>query len=203
MLLTFYPGSVNDRHVDAAVRCLKEDGVLILPTDTVYAMACSLHSAKAFERMCRLKGVRPDKAQFSLLCSDLSNISEYTRPISREVFRLMKSCLPGPFTFILQAGHRLPSVFRSSKKTIGIRVPDHVVPQAVIRAMELPLVVTSVRNDDEILDYATDPEVIDEKWGHQVDLILDGGTCDFEPSTIVDCTAETPVVVREGKGVLK
>ena len=203
MLLTIYPGNPNSKHISTAVELLKNDGVVIIPTDTVYAMACSIHSSKAFEKICRLKGVKPEKANFSFLCSDLSNISDFTKPFSREVFRVMKNSLPGPFTFILQANNHVPAIFRSNKKTIGIRVPDNAIAQAIVRELGNPLMVTSVHDDDEILDYTTDPEVIDEKFGSEADLVIDGGYSEFHPSTIIDCTGEVPVVIREGKGIVR
>src|SRR5688572_19945531 len=162
MLLTIYPGNPNSRHIDTAVALLKADGVLVIPTDTVYALACSISSNKAFQRICRLKGVKPEKANFSFLCSDLSHIADYTLPFSREVFRVMKNALPGPYTFILNASTRVPAIFRSNKKTIGIRVPDNNIAQAIVRELGNPLMVTSVRQDDDIIEYTTDPAVIDE-----------------------------------------
>jgi tRNA threonylcarbamoyl adenosine modification protein (Sua5/YciO/YrdC/YwlC family) len=203
MLLTIYPDNPNPRHIETAVECLKNDGVVIIPTDTVYALACNIHSSKAFERICRLKGVKPQKANFSFLCGDLSNISDYTKPFSREVFRVMKNSLPGPFTFILLANNHVPSIFRSNKKTIGIRVPDNNIPQAIVSGLGNPLMVTSVHDDDEILDYTTDPQVIHEKFGNDVDLVIDGGYSEFQPSTIIDCTGSEPIVVREGKGIVR
>src|SRR5690242_16742478 len=148
MLLTIYPGNPNSRHISTAVELLKNDGVIILPTDTVYAMACSIGSNKAFQRICRLKDVKPEKANFSFLCSDLSHISEYTLPFSREVYRVMKNSLPGPYTFILQASHSVPAIFRSKKRTIGIRVPDNNIAQAVLKELGHPLMVTSLRQDE-------------------------------------------------------
>ena len=203
MLLTIYPDNPNSRHISTAVELLKNDGVVVIPTDTVYAIACSIGSNKAFERICRLKGVKPEKANFSFVCSDLSNISDYTKPFSREVFRVMKNSLPGPFTFILQANNQVPAIFRSNKKTIGIRVPDNNIAHTIVQELGSPLMVTSVHDADEILDYTTDPAVIDEKYGHDVDLVIDGGYSEFHPSTIIDCTGEIPVVIREGKGIVK
>jgi len=203
MLLTIYPDNPNARHISTAVELLKADGVVVIPTDTVYAIACSINSNKAFERICRLKGVKPEKANFSFLCSDLSNISDYTKPFSREVFRVMKNSLPGPFTFILQANNQVPAIFRSNKKTIGIRVPDNNIAHAIVKELGSPLMVTSVHDADEILDYTTDPAVIDEKFGQDIDLVIDGGYSEFHPSTIIDCTGEVPVVIREGKGIVK
>ena len=182
---------------------LKDDGVLVIPTDTVYALACSIHSNKAFQRICRIKDVKPEKANFSFLCSDLSNISDYTTPFSREVFRVMKSSLPGPFTFILNASHSVPVIFRSNKKTIGIRVPDNNIAQAILGQLGHPLMVTSVRQDDDQIEYTTDPALIDETLGKQVDLVIDGGTGEFRPSTIIDCTGAIPEVIREGKGAVQ
>ena len=200
LLITIYPGSPDPRFISDAVNVLKRDGVIVIPTDTVYALACSIQSNKAFERICRLKDVKPSKANFSFLCSDLSNISEFTTPFSREVFRVMKNSLPGPYTFILNAGNKVPAIFRSNKKTIGIRVPDNSIAQAIVQSLGNPLMVTSIRQDEESIEYSTDPALIDETLGNNVDLVIDGGTGTFTPSTIIDCTGEVPEVIREGKG---
>ncbi len=202
MILKFFGSSVNEKHIEQIVRTLKDGGIIIIPTDTVYALAGDIHSSKAMEKICRFKNIKPDKANFSFLCHDLRNISEFTKPFNTEIFRLMKNSLPGPFTFILNANNNIPTIFKSNKKTIGIRVPDNPFSQAIIEALGNPLMVTSVHDDDEFYDYVTDPEVIHERFGAQVDLVIDGGVSDFEPSTVIDCTDSEPVIIRQGKGIV-
>lgn len=203
MLLKFFGNSINQKHISQITETLKNDGVIIIPTDTVYALACSIQSNKAFERICRIKNIKPEKAKFSFLCHDLKNISSYTKPFSTEIFRLMKNSLPGPFTFILNANSHVPVIFKSNKKTIGIRVPDNEIALAIVDANNFPLMVTSVHSDDTMEEYLTDPDIIEERHGNMVDLIVDGGPGLFIPSTIIDCTGDVPVVVREGKGKIE
>lgn len=200
MILKFHGDSINEKYIEQIVQILKSDGIIIIPTDTVYALAGNIHSAKAMERICRFKNIKPEKANFSFLCHDLRNISEFTKPFNTEIFRLMKNSLPGPFTFILNANNNVPTIFKSNKKTIGIRVPDNSIALAIIEALGNPLMVTSVHDDDQFFDYVTDPDTIDERFGSQVDCVIDGGVSDFEPSTVIDCTDNAPVVVRLGKG---
>lgn len=202
MPLTIYPGNINDRHLAQAVEIVRKGGVIVIPTDTVYALACDIYATPAIERIARMKQVKPGKANFSFICQDLSNISEFTRPFGTEVFRLMKSVLPGPFTFILNANSNVPAIFKSNKKTIGIRVPDNSIARALVRELGHPLMVTSVHDDDEVLEYTTDPEAIEERLGDLVDLVIDGGNSELTPSTVIDCTGSEPVVIREGKGIL-
>ena len=200
MILKFHGDSINEKYIEQIVHILKNDGIIIIPTDTVYALAGNIQSSKAMERICRFKNIKPEKANFSFLCHDLRNISEFTKPFNTEIFRLMKNSLPGPFTFILNANNNVPTIFKSNKKTIGIRVPDNSIALAIIEALGNPLMVTSVHDDDQFFDYVTDPETIDERFGSQVDCVIDGGVSDFEPSTVIDCTDNAPVVVRLGKG---
>jgi len=200
VLLKFFGQSINQKHISQIVEALQNDGVIIIPTDTVYAFAGNIYSNKAIERICRVKNIKLEKANFSFLCHDLSNISNFTKPFNNEIFRLMKSSLPGPFTFILNANSNVPAIFKSNKKTIGIRVPDNVIPIAIIEALGNPLVVSSVMSKDSITDYLTIPEEIEEQYGQVVDLVIDGGPSKFIPSTVIDCTDDVPVVVREGKG---
>jgi tRNA threonylcarbamoyl adenosine modification protein (Sua5/YciO/YrdC/YwlC family) len=202
MLLKIYPDNPNMLHVQKAVNALKDGEVIIIPTDTVYALACNIYSTRAVEKICRLKNVKPEKANFSFLCYDLSHISDFTKPFSTEIFRLMKSSLPGPFTFILNANSNVPTIFRSNKKTIGIRVPDNNIARTIIRELGNPLMVSSVHADDEIIGYTSDPSEIESSFTDQVAFIIDGGYSDIRPSTVIDCTNEVPVVIREGKGEL-
>lgn len=201
-MIQIFPGNINNKLLMTAVDTLKNDGVLIIPTDTVYALACSLKSRKAFERICQIKNIKPAQANFSIVFTDFSHLSEYTKSFSREVFRVMKSNLPGPFTFILNAGGSVPEIYKSKKKTVGIRIPDHEVVQALITELGHPLVVSSLHNDDEITEYYNDADEIDRNYSTKVDLIIDGGFSEMIASTVIDCTQDVPVVVRQGKGAL-
>ena len=202
MLIELHPKNPNPRELKRVIDALNTDQVIILPTDTIYAMGCKLNSKKALETMCRIAGKKPEKVHFSLLCSDLSHLSEYTAPLDKSTFRLMKNNLPGPFTFIVQANKQVTKWFAGNKKTIGIRVPDHVIAQTIVAQLEYPLLVSIIHHDDTILEYMTDPQEIAEKFRHQVSLVIDGGAGGHEPSTIVDCTGSEPVILRQGKGVL-
>lgn len=179
---------------------MARDGVVVVPTDTVYSFATRLGNAKGFDRLAKLKGIRPDKAHFSLLCEDLSGLSLHAQHIPNPVFKLMKRVLPGPYTFVLKASGEVPKLFKSAKKTIGIRVPNHPVALALLRELGQPLVVSSVHDEDDLLEYTTDPELIAERWGHAVDLVVDGGIGQLEASTVIDCSSGEPEVVREGLG---
>ena len=198
--LKFHGKTINEKFLARITEALKNDGVIIIPTDTVYAFAANIQSNKAFERICRIKNIKPEKANFSFLCPDLRNISLFTKPFSTEVFRFMKNSLPGPYTFILNANSNVPAIFKSNKKTIGIRVPDNKIALAILEALENPLMVSSVYSNENNQEYLTDPDNILEKYGEIVDIIIDGGPGLFEPSTVIDCTGNDPSVVREGKG---
>ena len=200
MVLKFYGKTINEKYIDQIVEVLRNDGMVIIPTDTIYALACSIRSNKAIEKVCRFKNVKLEKANFSFLCADLSNISEYTKPFNTEIFRLMKNTLPGPYTYILNASSNIPAIFKSNKKTIGIRVPDNPIALAIIKKLGNPLMVTSLRDADEVYDYVTDPDVIEERFGNHVDIVVDCGTSTFEPSTVIDCSGNEAIVIREGKG---
>jgi len=200
LLIRIHQDKPDLERVREVVSLLKKDGVVVCPTDTVYSFACVLGSSKGFDRISRLKGLRPNKAHFSILCSDLSELSNYSRPVPNEIFKLMKRALPGPFTFILQSGGNVPKLYRSSKKTIGIRIPDNSVVQAVLKELGKPLVVSSVHDADEILEYTTDPELIEERHGHAVDAVVHGGFGELYASTILDCSSGIPEIIREGRG---
>jgi len=199
-MLQLFPGNINEKHLEKAVSILKNDGVLIIPTDTVYALACSLKSRKAFERICQIKDIKPEKANFSVAFVDFSSLSEYTKPFSREIFKVMKSNLPGPFTFILNASSRVPEIFKSKKKTVGIRIPDNEIVQSLIKSINEPLVVSSLHSENEITDYYSDAGEIEREYADRVDLIIDGGYSEMVASTVIDCTGDEPVVIRDGKG---
>lgn len=200
MLLKIYPDNPNQRHILTVVDCLKSGGTVIFPTDTIYAMGCDIYKTKAIDRVAQIKGTKREKANFSFLCHDLSQLSDFTKPINNEVFKLMKSTLPGPFTFILNANNNVPKLFQSKKKTLGIRVPDNNIVSEIIRELGNPITTTSIHDEDDIIEYSTDPELIHEKFENLVDIVIDGGYGDNEPSTIIDCTGDDIEVIREGKG---
>ncbi|MBK7382231.1 MAG: threonylcarbamoyl-AMP synthase [Flavobacteriales bacterium] len=200
MLITLHPTHPETRKIRTAVEALRSGAVIICPTDTVYAYVCSSESARAIEEVARLKGVKPHKAELSLICADLSQLSAYARSVDTATFRLMKRALPGPYTFILQASAAIPKLFKNNRRTVGIRVPDHPVPMALVNELGHALVAASVHDPDQLLDYTADPERIDEHIGHQVEFVLDAGVCGLEGSTIIDVSDGAPVILREGKG---
>ncbi|MCF8303187.1 MAG: threonylcarbamoyl-AMP synthase [Bacteroidales bacterium] len=201
MLLKIYPENPSPRKIKKVVECLSDGGVIIYPTDTVYGLGCDIFHQKAVERIARIKGIRKDKANFSFICYDLSQLSDFTKPISNDVFRLMKDKLPGPFTFILNANNKVPKLFQSNKKTVGIRIPQNPIASEIIKELGNPIVSTSVKDDDEILEYSTDPEAMHERFKNEVDIVIDGGHGDNIASTVVDCTKDEIEIIREGKGV--
>ena len=202
MLVKLFNENPNLRDIIKIVDVLRKGGLIIYPTDTVYGLGCDITNAKAVEKVARIKGVKVEKNSFSFICSDLSHISDYTKPISSSVFKLMKKNLPGPFTFILDANNNLPKYFKV-KKTVGIRVPDNNIIREIVRELGNPILSTSVYDDDEIIEYTTDPELIHEKYYEIADIVIDGGYGELIPSTIVDCTGDEITIVREGKGVLE
>lgn len=200
MLLNIHPDNPDMRKVEQVVSALRKGSIIIYPTDTVYSMACDLNNRKAVERMAQIKGIKLEKANFSLICYDLSHISDFTVQFSNSIYKLMKRALPGPYTFILNANNSVPKLFKSKKKTIGIRVPNNNIAREIVLALGNPLISTSVHDDDEILEYITDPELIHEKYENQIDIVIDGGYGQNEASTIIDCTDNEPDVIREGIG---
>jgi len=202
MLIKLYEENIDQRKLNYIVDTLKNGGIIIYPTDTVYSMGCDIMHQKAVEKIAKLKGLQIEKTRFSFICHDLSHLSDYTRPIPNPVFKLMKRNLPGPFTFILEANSNVPRYFKGKKKTIGIRVPDNAIIREIVRELGNPIFASSIHDTDEILAYTTDPELIHEEWGGKVDLIIDGGFGGNEVSTIVDCSSEEVEILREGKGEL-
>ncbi len=204
MLLRINPDKLVIEDILKTVEVLKNDGVIIYPTDSVYAMGCSSNSPKAIEKICRIKKTTPEKINLSLVCADLSQLSEYAKPLPNNTFRLMKKALPGPYTFILQAANNIPKIFlRQNKKTIGIRVPYNNICREIITQLGFPLVSTSLHNeDDEIIDYFTDPEMIYSQYEKIADVVIDGGYGNIYVTTILDCTEDETVVIREGLGSL-
>ena len=201
MYVKLFEDNPNGRDIRKVVDILKDGGVIIYPTDTIYAMGCDINEVKAVERVCDLKGVKREKGNFWIICQQLSNIAMYGK-VSNEVFKLMKHNLPGPFTFILPATNRLPNVMMNRRKTIGIRVPDNFIVQAIVEELGNPLLTTSVKADDEVVEYMTDPELIHERYGNLVDLVIDGGYGKNVASTVVDCTEDEITIVRQGIGDL-
>ena len=202
MLIKIYPDNPDPRHIRTVVDCLKRGGTVIFPTDTIYALGCDIYQTRALDRVAQIKGTKREKANFSFLCHDLSQLSDFTKPINNEVFKLMKRTLPGPFTYILNANNNVPKLFQSKKKTLAIRVPDNNIISEIIRELGNPITTTSIHDEDDIIEYSTDPELIHEKFENLVDIVIDGGYGDNEPSTIIDCTGDEIIVVREGKGEL-
>jgi tRNA threonylcarbamoyl adenosine modification protein (Sua5/YciO/YrdC/YwlC family) len=200
MLLKLYTDSPNPRVVQKIANALREGGLIIYPTDTVYAIGCDIFHARAVEKICKLKNEDPRKANLSFVCDDLSQVSEYAR-VSTPVFKLMKRNLPGPFTFILDGSNSLPKLFKQ-KKTVGVRIPNNAIVKAIVHELGNPLMSMTLHDQDDQIEYTTDPELIDERYGNQVDLVIDGGIGGLHVSTIVDCTQEQPEIIRQGKGQL-
>ena len=203
MLLRINPTNPEGRKIAQAVEALKNGGVIIYPTDTVYALGCDINDGKAVDRICKLRDLDPRKAHLSLICRDISQVSDFTQQIDNQIFRLMKKHLPGPFTFVLNSNNQVPKMFKNRKRTIGIRIPDNNICMAIVEELDHPILTASLKSDDEILEYFTDPADIYEDYKKLVDLVIDGGVGGNVPSTVVDCTGAEPVVIREGTGVLE
>jgi tRNA threonylcarbamoyl adenosine modification protein (Sua5/YciO/YrdC/YwlC family) len=203
MLIKIYPENPNPKDVRQVVDILKSGGIIIYPTDTVYGLGCDIMNAKAVERIARYRNIEIEKSNFSFICSDLSHVADFSKPLSNQVFKLLKRYLPGPFTFILNANSNVPKYFKGKKKTVGIRIPDNSIILEIVRELGNPIMSTSIHDDDEIIEYSTDPELIHEKFENIADMVIDGGYGDNIPSTIVDCTDEIPVIVRQGKGIFE
>lgn len=202
MLVKIYPDNPNPRELERVVNILRDGGVIIYPTDTVYGIGCDITKPKAVERIIKIKELKPKEAQFSFICSDLSHIANFAK-VDNSTFKLLKRNLPGPFTFVLPGLNRVPDYFLSKRKTVGIRIPDHTIPLELVRMLGNPILTTSLKDDDEVIEYTSDPELIYERYGEVVDVIVDGGYGDNVASTIVDCTSDEPEVIREGKGELR
>lgn len=202
MLVELNKDNPDQRVIDEAVEILQNGGIIIYPTDTVYAFGCSLMNKKAIEQLAKLKGVKLKKANFSLICHDLSNISEHTKYMDRPTYKILNKNLPGPFTFILKASSKIPKLFETNRKTVGIRIPDAEIVRAIVQGLGNPLVTTSLHDDDEIVDYTTDPYEIAQVWENRVDMIIDGGFGNNEPSTVVDLSDGDVEIVRQGIGEL-
>ncbi|MDB4094332.1 L-threonylcarbamoyladenylate synthase [Flavobacteriaceae bacterium] len=198
-LLKIYPENPNPKAIQKVVDVLRKGGLIIYPTDTVYGLGCDITNVKALERIAKIKGVKLERSNFSFICHDLSNLSDYVTQIETPIFKLLKRSLPGPYTFILPGANSLPYPFKK-KKTVGIRVPDDPIALEIVRALGNPIVSTSIHDEDEILEYTTDPELIFEKWNSKVELVIDGGFGDNQPSTVIEVHGTEITIVREGKG---
>lgn len=200
MLVKIYPENPNQREIDRVVEVLRDGGLVIYPTDTVYAIGCDAMNVRAVEKICQIKGVNPQKSNLSIICYDLSNISEYAK-VSNQAFKLMKKNLPGPFTFILPTSNELPKIYKH-KKEVGIRIPDNSIIRELVDVLGNPILTMSIHDEDDIVEYSTDPELINEKYEDLVDIIIDGGFGGLEASTVVDCTTDDFEIIRQGKGEL-
>ncbi|HLS71679.1 MAG TPA: L-threonylcarbamoyladenylate synthase [Chitinophagaceae bacterium] len=201
MLLKIHPENPQKRHLDTVIECLKNGGIIIYPTDTIYGIGCDIYNKKAVERICRIKGLDPKKANLSFICEDLSHLSTFARNLSNPTFRILKAALPGPYTFILPASKETPKIIQSKKDTVGLRVPDHIISQEIVRKLGNPLMSTSLpMQDEEHVSYYTDPEIIYDLFHKQVDIIIDSGIGNMTPSTVVDCTQDEPQLIRQGQG---
>ena len=199
--IKIYEDKPNEAAIAKVVKILKDGGLVIYPTDTVYGLGCDITNTKALERIAKIKGVKLEKANFSFICHDLSNLSDYVKQVDTATFKLLKRALPGPYTFILPGNNNLPKEFKK-KTTVGIRIPNNSIALEIVRQLGNPIVSTSIRDEDDVIEYTTDPELIFEKWQNLVDVVIDGGYGDNIGSTIIDLSGDSPIVVREGKGSL-
>lgn len=202
MLLKIYPENPNTRAIQQVVECLKDGGIIIYPTDTIYGIGCDIYRPKAIERIIQIQGNAKKKSALSFICHDLSHLSDFTTPINNQIFKAMKRVLPGPYTFILNANNQVPKIIHGNKKTVGIRVPDNNIIREIVKEFGNPILSSSIKDEDEVLEYITDPELIYETYGDLVDIVIDGGYGDNIPSTVIDCTNDEIEIIREGKGEL-
>lgn len=199
--IKLYNDNPNPREIEKIVKVLQAGGLIIYPTDTVYGLGCDITNSKALDKVAKIKGVKPEKANFSFVCNDLSHLSDYVKQIDTTTYKILKRALPGPYTFVLPGSNSLPKAYKK-RKTVGIRIPDNNIARAIVQALGNPIVSTSIHDEDEILEYTTDPELIFEKWQNIVDVVVDGGYGDNHASTVIDLTTDEPEVIREGKGSL-
>src|ERR1043165_2006976 len=200
MLLRINPDNIDDRLIFQVVNCLKKGGIIIYPTDTVYTLGCDLTHRDAYEKVCKLKDVRSNKANFSIVCYDLSHITDFTMSVPTPVYKMMKRCLPGPYTFILNGNNNLSKIYGYNKKTVGIRVPDNNIARSIVDALGAPILSASIKNEDTILEYITDPDELYEVYENLVDIVIDGGVGGNVASTVIEYTGAEPILVREGAG---
>ncbi len=203
MLLKIYPENPNRNHIRKVVDVLEEGGIIIYPTDTVYAMGCDIRATKSIEKIARLKGLNPTNPDLSIIFLNMSHLAEYTIIRDNNVFKLLKRNLPGPFTFIVRANNQIPKIFKNKKKTVGIRIPDNNIVMELVRELGRPIITTSIHDQDDVIEYTTDPELIYEKYREFADVVIDGGYGKNEASTVVDCTSGEIDIVRQGLGILE
>jgi tRNA threonylcarbamoyl adenosine modification protein (Sua5/YciO/YrdC/YwlC family) len=203
MLIRIYPENPNPKHIRQVVDLLEVGGIIIYPTDTVYAMGCDIKANKSIDKIARFKGLNPENPDLSLIFHDMSQLSEYTVVRDNTIFKLLKRNLPGPFTFIVRANNQIPKLFKNKKKTVGIRIPDNPIVLQLVKELGRPIITTSIHDPDEIVEYTTDPELIHEKYREFADIVIDGGYGKNEASTIVDCTTDEPEIIRQGLGILE
>jgi len=199
--IKIYNENPNSKEIDKVVAVLRQGGLIIYPTDTVYGLGCDITNNKALEKIARIKNVKLAKANFSFVCNDLSHMSDYVKQISTSTYKILKRALPGPYTFILPGNNNLPKAFKN-KKTVGIRVPDNTIIREIVKQLGNPIVSTSIHDDDDVIEYTTDPELIFEKWQDKVDIVIDGGYGDNIPSTVIDLSTDEIEIIRKGKGSL-
>ncbi len=200
-ILKIYPENPQEKQMEEVVETLRKGGLIVYPSDTIYALGCDINNLKAMNKLAKIKGVKLEKSKFSIICNNLSHLSDFTKPINNSVFRLIKNHIPGAFTFIFEANKNLPLAYKGHK-TVGIRVPDHNIPRLIVEKLGNPIASTSIKDEDEIIEYTTDPELIAEKYEHLVDIVIDSGFGDNIASTVVDLTSGEPEILREGKGIL-
>lgn len=199
-LIKLFPENPDQRKIDHVVEVLKKSGVIIYPTDTIYGIGCDLFNRQAVDRLCRIKEIKPKSLNLSFICYDMSHISEYVRGMDTPTFKILKRALPGPYTFILESSSKMPKILNINKKTVGIRVPDHNIPRQIVQTLGNPIVTSSIKDDDEVIEYTTDPDQIFDEFQNLVDIVIDGGYGGNIPSTVIDCTTDEPKVIREGLG---
>lgn len=197
--IKIYNDNPNPKEITKVVEVLQKGGLVIYPTDTVYGLGCDITNTKALEKIAKIKGVKLEKSSFSFVCNDLSHLSDYVKQIDTATYKILKRALPGPYTFVLPGSNSLPKTFKK-RKTVGIRVPDNNIARAIVKELGNPIVSTSIHDEDDIIEYTTDPELIFEKWAHLVDVVVDGGYGDNQASTVVDLTSGAPEIIRVGKG---
>ena len=198
--LKIHPQNPEMRKINRVVDVLRNGGIVVYPTDTIYGIGCDLMNRKSIERLCRVMDIKPNKLDLSFICNDLTHISEYVKNLQTPVFKILKKSLPGPFTFILESSSRVPKILDVTKKTVGIRIPDHNIPRTIVAELGNPLITSSIKDDDKIKEYTTDPEEIYEDFKNLVDIVIDGGASGNIPSTVVDCTGSELILVRQGLG---
>jgi len=202
-MISIHPENPQGRKLDQVIEILEAGGVIAYPTDSVYALGCDFANQSAVDKICKLRGLDPVKANLTFICHDISQISEYTAQFSTETFRVLKRNLPGPYTFILRSNNAVPKLFKNKKRTVGVRIPNNNIVLEMVKRLGRPILSTSLKNDEDVVEYYTDPSLIEEQWGNQVDAVIDGGIGNVEPTAVVDCTGDEMVLIREGIQALR